>query len=141
MALCTIKYLYYEQLGPLDLLSLPKNLNSPRILSGGSFIRALVLRVTFVDRCLSFFFWSLRCLSLRILITPLVSSNSSYRTLQYYTYDNFCEELLYMYNALCIKFTIRTLRFTQSHVKNNCMSIDSQYNLKRGCLSLKTGLA
>ena len=33
-----------------------------------------------VDRCLSFFFWPLCCLSfsnLRIMITPLVSSNAS----------------------------------------------------------------
>ena len=35
--------------------------------------------VCFVDRCLYFFFWSLCCLffDIRILITPLVSSNSS----------------------------------------------------------------
>ena len=41
--------------------------------------RSLVLYVCFVDRCLSF--WPLRCLfflDIRILITPLVSSNSSY---------------------------------------------------------------
>jgi hypothetical protein len=45
--------------------------------------RSLVLYVSFVDRCLSFCpffsFWPLCCLScfdLRILITPLVSSNS-----------------------------------------------------------------
>jgi hypothetical protein len=33
-----------------------------------------------VDRCLFFFFWRLRCLSfdLRILISPLVSTNSSF---------------------------------------------------------------
>ena len=37
--------------------------------------------IAYVDRCLSFFFWSLRCLSffdILIVITPLVSSNSSY---------------------------------------------------------------
>ena len=41
--------------------------------------RSLVLYVCFVDRCLSFFFWSLCCLffDIRILITPLVSSSSS----------------------------------------------------------------
>ena len=45
---------------------------------------AFVLCVCFVDRCLaflSFFYWSLCCLSffdLRIVVTPLVSSNSSY---------------------------------------------------------------
>jgi hypothetical protein len=49
-------------------------------ISGVRVTRSLVLCVCFVDRCLSFFFWPLRCLSffdLRILITPLVSSNSS----------------------------------------------------------------
>jgi hypothetical protein len=43
--------------------------------------RSLVLCVCFVDRCLSFLFW-LMCrllfFDIRILITPLVSSNSSY---------------------------------------------------------------
>jgi hypothetical protein len=44
-------------------------------------IRSLVLGVCFLDRCLSFFFWPLCCMSLfdlPILIIPLVSSNSSY---------------------------------------------------------------
>ena len=43
-------------------------------------LRSFVLCVCFVDRFLSFFFWPLCCLFffyLRILITPLVSSNSS----------------------------------------------------------------
>jgi hypothetical protein len=47
--------------------------------------RSLVLCICFVDRCLSFWFWPLSCLSfldLRILITPLVSSNSSLPHLQ-----------------------------------------------------------
>ena len=41
--------------------------------------RSLVFCLCFVDRCLSFFFWPLCCLSfdIRILITSLVSSNSS----------------------------------------------------------------
>ena len=41
---------------------------------------SLVLCVCFIDRCLSFFFWTLYCLfflDIRILITSLVSSNSS----------------------------------------------------------------
>ena len=45
--------------------------------------RSLVLCVCFVDRCLSFFFWQLCCLfffDLQILITSLVSLNSSYDT-------------------------------------------------------------
>ena len=40
----------------------------------------------FVDRCLSFFFWPLCCLfffDIQILITPLVSSNSSYKFVKY----------------------------------------------------------
>ena len=48
--------------------------------SGVRATRSLVLCVCFVNRCLSFFFCPLRCLSffdLRILITPLISSNSS----------------------------------------------------------------
>jgi len=46
--------------------------------SGVCVTRSLVLCVCFVDRCLSFFVWPLCCLSfnLRILITPLVSSNT-----------------------------------------------------------------
>ena len=50
------------------------------IFSGVRVTRSLVLSVCFVDRCLSFFFCPLCCLSyfdMRILITPLVSSNSS----------------------------------------------------------------
>ena len=49
-----------------------------------SVTRFLVLYVCFVDRCLSFclfFFWPLYCLlffDLRIMITALASSNSSY---------------------------------------------------------------
>jgi hypothetical protein len=51
---------------------------------GARVSRSLDLCVCFVDRCLSFypfFFWPLCCLfffDIRILITPLVSSNSSY---------------------------------------------------------------
>ena len=51
--------------------------------NGVRVIRSLVLCVCFVDRCLSFvyFLWPFCCLSrldLRILITPLISSSSSY---------------------------------------------------------------
>ena len=45
--------------------------------------RSLVLCVCFVDRCLYFYFWPLCCLSfsdIRILIIPLVSSNSSLKS-------------------------------------------------------------
>ena len=61
-------------------------LSSPPDFSGVRVTRSLVLNVCFVDRCLSFCifsFWPLCCLfffDIRILITPLVSSNSSYHS-------------------------------------------------------------
>jgi len=63
-----------------ERLTLLEHLSSPPVFSGVRVTRSLVLSVCFVDRCLSFFFSPLCCLSsnLRILITPLVSSNSSY---------------------------------------------------------------
>ena len=60
-----------------ELLLIPLHLSSPPVFSGVRVTRSLVLWVCFVDRCLSFFSWPLRCLfffELRILITPLVSS-------------------------------------------------------------------
>ena len=67
------------------LLTLPEHMSSPPVFSGVRVTRSLVLYVCFVDRCLSvylsFFFWPLCCLSffdIRILITPLVPSNSSF---------------------------------------------------------------
>jgi hypothetical protein len=61
-----------------ELLILPEHFSSPQVFSG--------VRVTMCMFCwslfvlLSFFLWPLCCLSfkLRILITPVVSSNSSY---------------------------------------------------------------
>ena len=66
-----------------ELLCLPKYLSSPPFFSGASVDRSSVLCVMFCRSLfvlLSFFFCSLCCLPslyLRILITPLVSSNSS----------------------------------------------------------------
>ena len=59
------------------------HLRSPSILSGVRVTQSLILCACFVDRCLSFFFWPLCCLSfdLWILITLSLSSNSSQRTL------------------------------------------------------------
>ena len=54
------------------------------VFSGVRVTRTLVLCVCFVDRCLSFctfFFWLLCCMfffDLQILITPLISANSTY---------------------------------------------------------------
>jgi len=77
------------------LLSLPEHLSSHPVFSGVRVTRSLVLCVCFVDRWLSFcaFFWPLYCLfffDLWILITPFVSSNSSYHTLDVITpqYDD-----------------------------------------------------
>ena len=70
-----------------ELLTLPEHLSSPPVFSGVRVTRYLVVYVYFVDRCLSFctfFFWLLCCLfffDIRILITPLVSSNSTNETI------------------------------------------------------------
>jgi hypothetical protein len=51
-----------------------------------SMVFSFVLCVCVVDRCLSFFFWPLCCLffyDIRILVTPLVSSNSSVYSTEY----------------------------------------------------------
>ena len=64
-----------------ELLTLPEHLSSPSVFSGVRVTRSLVLYVCLVDHCLYFFFWLLCCLfffDIRILIAPLVSSNSSY---------------------------------------------------------------
>ena len=65
-----------------ELLALPQHLSSLRFLIEVCVTRSLVLYVCFVDCCLSFcIFWPLCCLfffDIRILITPLVSSSSSY---------------------------------------------------------------
>ena len=42
-----------------------EHLSSPPIFCGVRVARSLVLCVWFVDRCMSFFFWPLRCLSPR----------------------------------------------------------------------------
>ena len=61
------------------LITRPENTSSPPVLVG--FVLFDLLCVCFVDHFLSFFFWPLCCLSffdLRIPITPLVSSISSF---------------------------------------------------------------
>ena len=73
---------FVTRLTPVELLSLPEHLGTPRLLVE---TRSLVLCVCFVDRCLSFctfFSWPLCCLfffDLQILVIPLVFSNSSNR--------------------------------------------------------------
>ena len=62
-----------------ELPTLPGKLSSPPVFRGVRVTQSLVLCVCFVDCCLSF--WPLCCLSffnLQILITPLVSSNTSF---------------------------------------------------------------
>jgi hypothetical protein len=71
------------QLVEQELFTLLEHLSSPSVFSGVRVTRSLVLYACLVDRCLFllyFFCWLLCCLSffeLRILITPLVPSNSS----------------------------------------------------------------
>jgi hypothetical protein len=63
-----------------ELPTLSEHLSSPPVFSGVRITRSLVLYVCFVDCCLSFCPFSLCCLfffDIRILIAPLVSSNSS----------------------------------------------------------------
>ena len=63
-----------------ELLTLPEHMSSPPVFSGARVTRSLVLYACFVYRCLYFLFWPLCCLfffNIRILITPLVSLNSS----------------------------------------------------------------
>jgi hypothetical protein len=49
-----------------ELRTLPECLSSPPVFSGIRVTQSLVLWVCFVDRCLSFFFWLLCCLSFSI---------------------------------------------------------------------------
>ena len=87
-----------------ELLTLPEHLSSPPVFSGVRVTRSLALYVCFVDRCLSctFFFLPLCCLyfDLRILITPLVSSNSSCNglleslLLSSVTIDHLCQSII-----------------------------------------------
>ena len=66
-----------------ELPTLPEHMSSLPVFSGVRVTRSLVLCVCFVDHCLTCFFfsWPLCCLffDLQILITPVVSSNSSPR--------------------------------------------------------------
>ena len=67
-----------------ELSVLSEHMSSPPVCSGVCVTRSLVLCVCFVDRCLSFCPFSFdHCVvcSSSILITPLVSSNSSYSLL------------------------------------------------------------
>jgi hypothetical protein len=67
-----------------ELLTLPEHHEFTPVFIRVRVTRSLVVCVCFVDRCFSFcifFFWPLCCLfffDIRILITPLVSSNSPY---------------------------------------------------------------
>ena len=79
---------YLCQKWPRIYSTLSEHLSSPPAFSGVRVARSLVLCV---DRCLSFFFWLLYCLSFfdwQILITSLVSSNSSYQSYWIQRYKN-----------------------------------------------------
>ena len=66
-----------------ELPTLPEHFSSPKVFSVVHVTQSLVVCVYFVDSLLIllyFFFWSLCCqffFDIRILITPLISSNFS----------------------------------------------------------------
>jgi hypothetical protein len=74
--------------------TLPEHLSSPPVFSGVRVTRSLVLCICFVDRYLPFVLFLLAIVlpvllrytdfDLRILITPLVSSNSTYNNVNVY---------------------------------------------------------
>ena len=80
-------YIYLRRVSPVEqeLRTLPEHLSSPPVFSWVRVTQSLVLCVCFVDRCLSCCFflfghWCCMCFfNLRILITPLVSSNFSFQ--------------------------------------------------------------
>ena len=67
-----------------ELLTLPEHLSLPSVFSGVRVTRSLVLNVCFVDVVCPFVLYLLAIvnvlsvLDLRILIAPLISSNSSF---------------------------------------------------------------
>ena len=75
---------------------------SSRVLYGGRVTRSLMLCVCFVDHCLSFctfFFWPLCCLfffAIQILISHLVSSNSSSNSHSFFIVHCIIDLSLYM---------------------------------------------
>ena len=78
---CVTRLTRQVQLVEQELLTPPQHLGSPPVFSGVRVTRSLVLCVCFLDLSLSFFYWPLFCLfffDLRILITPLLSSNSCF---------------------------------------------------------------
>ena len=88
-----------------ELLTLPEHLSSPPVFSGVRVTRSLVLYTCMFCRSLFvllyFFFWPLCCLfffDIRILITPLVSSNSSSCKMPalYFTYENYCGYIYFL---------------------------------------------
>ena len=99
-----------------ELLSLPEHVCSTSVFSGVHVARSLVFWVvlcrycsSFVDSCLSFFFWPLCCLffDLQILITPplwylqtLPSLSSSNLTFVNYCFD--MQILCRIHNIICI---------------------------------------
>ena len=99
-----------------ELLSLPEHVCSTSVFSGVHVARSLVFWVvlcrycsSFVDSCLSFFFWPLCCLffDLQILITPLLwylqtlpSLSSSNLTFVNYCFD--MQILCRIHNIICI---------------------------------------
>jgi hypothetical protein len=93
-----------------ELLTLLEHLRSLPVVSGVRVTPSLVLYVCFVDSCLSFctfFFWPLCCqfFDIRILITPLVSSNSSWNWSSLFI-SMFNTEKMILLNICLVIFTM-----------------------------------
>ena len=119
-----------------QLLTLLEHMSSPQVFSGVRITRSLVLCVYFVDRCLSFcffFFWPLCCLlffDLRIMITPLVSSKSSYLNLSVYIEYNlstvifrYCREWTKLFRGFHYIYFILNYNFSANYPEVNSYRI------------------
>ena len=110
LSFCLSIVTWWVPLVEQELLTLTEHLSSPSVFSGVRVTRSLVLYVYFINRCivlLSFFFLPLccqSCLDLQILITSLVSSNSSCSD-----YDDLLDNQHYtIHNDLYVKYQWKT---------------------------------
>ena len=121
-----------------ELHALPEHLCSPPVFSGVCVTRSLVLCVMCIDCCLSIFFWPSSCQSfdLRILITCLASSNSSWRSYSqklvaiYFIFANF-GYLDLSHRSICCQILWNYLAFQSFDFERNWLR-DRPFNLKRG---------
>jgi hypothetical protein len=123
------------------LLTFPEHLSSPPVFSGIRVTRSLALYVCFVERCLSFFFWPLCCLffsDIRILITPLVSSNSSEKGSRF-IHVIYIYLLILVSNTIFISHDVRVVLVVKLHVFTFlvlCCDVRYNFRVKRYSIRL-----